>query len=465
MKNFTMVEVGRYRRLFDIDGMPVDLFNRFVVNMKDGENLSESTQVGYSEHVANMLDYLSELGLLDPHTPPSPTNAQRAISLYPRFLEDATLIDDPQLAQVAQNLGRAPISKASCSKHCAGINKFSEFSQKVITQENVLKRSLGIEAQTPPLRTFQPQQQTRSRFETLRLQQNSVIASCINGAKLKATKRKPRLTTKVPEQTFAGKDFPRNRLIQAINRATNSRDRLLWIMLPATGLRFSEAMQSRLSDIDLKKRTMRVYDPYGARNPLTKAEKKLPNKGRRTTKVYILEPLKDMFFDALEDYLKDRPRVIGQDYLFLQATPEKYGEPQCTSTPFKTLNGTCNRAFKRAQIKESIHTDSAAQRPYTLHSLRHFYAMWLKNCVRSKRSQKLGLEIYQIQRLMGHKKLSTTMRYCHDDQNIVDMIMEVSDLTMAGQIGEVDLDIHYGTALIEYGKSLLSNGIKRLELQ
>lgn len=451
MKNFTMVQVGRYRRLFDAEGAPVDLFNRFVVDMKEGQGLSDSAQDGYAEHVANMLDFMCELGLLDLDNPPSPTNAQRALSLYPRFLEDAALIDDPQLAQVAQSLGRTPISKASCGKHCAAINNFSEFSNRFAKQEYALERAQGAEGIRAPLPPFQPQQQTRSHFETLRLLQNSVIASCINGTKLKATRRKPRLSTKVREQTFAGKDFPRNRLITMINRATNSRDRLLWLMLAATGLRFSEALQMRRSDIDLKKRSMRVHDPDGARNPITQEEKRLPNKGRRTTRIYILAPLEDMLFDALEAYLDERPQVIEQDYLFLHSTPEKYGEPLCTSTPFKTLNGMCNRAFKKAQIE-----GEEKQHFFSLHSLRHFYATWLKNCVRAKGSQKLGLEIYQIQRLMGHKQLTTTMRYCHDDQIITDMVMEVADLSMAGQLNEVDLDAWYGSALIAYGNSLIS---------
>ncbi|RML52176.1 MULTISPECIES: site-specific integrase, partial [Pseudomonas syringae group] len=135
----------------------------------------------------------------------------------------------------------------------------------------------------------------------------------------------------------------------------------------------------------------------------------------------------------------------------LHSTNEKYGLPMCTSTPFKTLNGTCNRAFKKAQIEGEV-----KQHFYTLHSLRHFYATWLKNCTRAKGSNKVGLDVYRIQRLMGHKQLSTTMRYCHDDQIIVDMIMEVADLSMAGQFDEIDLNAYYGSALIEYGKSLIS---------
>lgn len=122
--------------------------------MKEGQGLSDSAQDGYTEHVANMLYFMCELGLLDLDNPPSPTNAQRALSLYPRFLEDAALSDAPQLAQVAQSLGRTPISKASCGKHCAAINKFGEFSERFAKQEYALKRAPGAERTRAPLAPF-----------------------------------------------------------------------------------------------------------------------------------------------------------------------------------------------------------------------------------------------------------------------------------------------------------------------
>jgi hypothetical protein len=48
------------------------------------------------------------------------------------------------------------------------------------------------------------------------------------------------------------------------------------------------------------------------------------------------------------------------------------------------------------------------------------------------------------------------MRYCHDDQAIIDIQMEAADLSMSGNFGEVDLDAYYGSALIEYGKNLMT---------
>ena len=113
MKNFLLVQVGPSLRLYDSDDQPVDLFNRFTEDMRLQARHAESTRKGYSEHVANGLDYLCELGLLDVMNPPSPENFTRALNDYPTFLEDAQHCIDPVLADVAVRLGRSPISKGS----------------------------------------------------------------------------------------------------------------------------------------------------------------------------------------------------------------------------------------------------------------------------------------------------------------------------------------------------------------
>lgn len=457
MKNFLLVQVGPSLRLYDSDDQPVDLFNRFTEDMRLQARHAESTRKGYSEHVANGLDYLCELGLLDVMNPPSPENFTRALNDYPTFLEDAQYCIDPVLADVAVRLGRSPISKGSCQKHCSAFNKFASLCERYIKQERELKTALGLNLETQYAILGQPELVERTPLERFRMRQNSIISGNIMGTKLKATKRKPRMSTNPPEPTFEGKDFPRSRLQTTINFIKNTREKLLATMLAAGGLRFSEAIQLRRSDIDLVNKTISVNDPNGARRPITEKARRMPFKGRRTSKVYLIHPLRDWLFELIELYLEERPQVLEGDYLFLHDNDEKYGHPMCTSTPMKTLNKSFNSAFKKAQIKQAALTNCDQANLFTLHSLRHFYAMWLKNCVRVKGKKKLGLEIYQIQRLMGHKRLATTMRYCHDDQDIVDMLMEASDLRMEHPDNIIDLEEHYANTLIDHGNYLKSH--------
>ena len=456
MKHFILVQVGPSLRLYDHEARPVDLFNRFTEDMRLRSRHADSTQKGYSEHVANSLDYLYELGLLDVMNPPSPENFTRALNDYPTFLEDAQHCTDPVLAEVAVRLGRSPISKVSCQKHCSALNKFTSLCERHVKQERELKTALGLNLETQYTILGQPELVERRPLESFRMRQNSIISGNIMGTKLKATKRKPRVSTNPPAPTFEGKDFPRSRLQATLNLITNTRERLLATMVAAGGLRFSEAIQIRRSDVDLVNRTISVNDPNGARRPITEKARRMPFKGRRTSKVYLIHPLRDWLFELIELYLEERPQVLEGDYLFLHDNVEKYGIPMCTSTPMKTLNKSFNSAFKKSQVKQAALTGCDRAHLFTLHSLRHFYAMWLKNCVRVKGKKKLGLEIYQIQRLMGHRLLTTTMRYCHDDQDIVDMLMEASDLRMEHPDNIIDLDEHYADTLIKHGNYLKS---------
>ena len=457
MKNFILVQVGPSLRLYDSDDQPVDLFNRFTEDMRLQGRHAESTRKGYSEHVANCLDYLHELGHLDVTNPPSPENFNRALNDYPTFLEDAQYCGDPVLAEVALRLGKTPISKTSCKKHCAAMNNFTSVCELYVKQERELKTALGLNLNLQYAILGQPELVERTSLERFRLRQNSLIGGNIMGTKLKATKRKPRMSTNPPIPTFENKDFPRSRLQATLNLIKNTREKLLATMVAAGGLRFSEAIQIRRSDIDLINKTISVNDPNGARRPITEKARRMPFKGRRTSKVYLIQPLHDQLFELIELYLEERPQALEEDYLFLHENGEKYGQPMCISTPMKTLNNSFNRAFKKAQMEEAALTSSDQAHLFTIHSLRHFYAMWLKNCVRVKGKKRPGLEIYQIQRLMGHKLLTTTMRYCHDDQNIVDMLMEVADLRMEHPDNIIDLDEYYADALIEYGNYLKSD--------
>lgn len=457
MKNFFLVQVGPSLRLYDNDDQPVDLFNRFTDDMRLRSRLAESSQKGYAEHVANGLDYLYELGHLDVANPPSPENFNRALNDYPIFLEDAQYCSDPVLAEVALRLEKTPISKNSCKKHCAAMNKFTHSCEIYVKQQREIKSALGINLNLQYVIFGEPEFIERTSLERFRLRQNSLIAGNIMGTKLKATKRKPRMSTTPPTPTFEGKDFPRSRLGATLNLIKNTREKLLAIMIAAGGLRFSEAIQIRRNDIDLINKTISVNDPNGTRRPITEKARRMPFKGRRTAKVYLIQPLHDQLFELIELYLKERPQAIEEDYLFLHESEEKYGRPMCISTPMKTLNKSFNLAFKKAQLKEAGLTGSDAHHLFTMHSLRHFYAMWLRNCVRVKGKAKPGLEYYQIQRLMGHKLLSTTMCYCHDDQNIVDLLMEVADIRMEHPDNVIDLDEYYADALIEYGNHLKSD--------
>jgi integrase/recombinase XerD len=136
-----------------------------------------------------------------------------------------------------------------------------------------------------------------------------------------------------------------------------------------TGLRVGELTRVQLEEIANESITIRTFESHGSRNiPLNQAAKK-----------------------ALERYLRVRPKTKSKN-LFVT----KYGKPLLV----RNLRVSINRYFQVAGIKDA-----------TVSSLRHtFIAHQLMR----------GASVVLIQKLAGHKRLTTTERY-------LDMVMDKID--------------------------------------
>jgi len=157
------------------------------------------------------------------------------------------------------------------------------------------------------------------------------------------------------------------------------RDRAILETLYATGIRASELMNLKPTDIDTDEKVLRV----------------LLGKGRKDRNV----PLTSAAADAIEAYLADGrslfPLAAHSPLLFLA---QRGGKMHVA-----TLNEMVQAWAKKAGIKKRV----------TCHTFRHSVATHLL---------KGGADIRHIQVLLGHSSLSSTERYTH---------VEISDLKKA----------------------------------
>ena len=129
------------------------------------------------------------------------------------------------------------------------------------------------------------------------------------------------------------------------------------------GLRLSEVVALRVSDIDGERRLLRIDQGKGAKDRLV--------------------PLSPTLLDALRAYWRlYRPH----DRLF--AGPS--GEPLSART--------LQRAYTQAKRKAGV------AKVGCVHALRHAYAT---------HQLAAGLQVERLQRLMGHRSIHTTLRYVH----------------------------------------------------
>jgi integrase/recombinase XerD len=156
----------------------------------------------------------------------------------------------------------------------------------------------------------------------------------------------------------------REEVSRLLDAATRLRDRAAMEIGYSGGLRLSEVLHLRLTDIDSHQMVIRIQQ----------------GKGRKDRNVMLSRVL----LDTLRRYWKERkPR----HWLF----PGQRGNQPVHETVIQ-------RAFAEAKVRARIDKD------VTFHSLRHGFATHLMEA---------GVAPRTIQALLGHRSLSTTERYTH----------------------------------------------------
>jgi len=167
-----------------------------------------------------------------------------------------------------------------------------------------------------------------------------------------------------------------SRLFAAVKHAKH---RLVFETIYACGLRVSEATQLKVRDIDRGRMTVRIEQGKGSKDR------------------YV--PLSKRLLQRLEHYwTTDQPR----HWVFEGSTPER------------SMHITAvQKAYTLAKLRAGI------QKHGGVHALRHAYATHLIES---------GVDVLTVQRLLGHRSVSTTMRYFHLSQARIAVVRSPLDL-------------------------------------
>jgi len=161
-----------------------------------------------------------------------------------------------------------------------------------------------------------------------------------------------------------------DKIIETLKEDTKEeiRDKCIFELLYATGLRVSELSDLLLKNIDFKEKSIRVF-----------------GKGSKERIVYY----GDYASSLLEKYMKVRDGFLikeNTDYLLINKVGTKLSR--------QSIEGIINRIMKKTLIKHKI----------SPHTLRHTYATHLLDN---------GADLRSVQELLGHENLDTTEIYTH----------------------------------------------------
>lgn len=150
---------------------------------------------------------------------------------------------------------------------------------------------------------------------------------------------------------------------QLLEAARPGRERMLLQTAYACGLRLQEVLHLKVKDIDSARMVLHVRQGKGNKDRLT--------------------PLSVKLLNELREYYRTHRPV---QWLF----SNKAGEPVHPGTVQRQLQ----RAVKKARLSK----------PATMHTLRHSYATHMLEA---------GVDVMTLQKILGHRQLSTTARYLH----------------------------------------------------
>jgi integrase/recombinase XerD len=179
------------------------------------------------------------------------------------------------------------------------------------------------------------------------------------------TLRRDRTTFDVPSVRQPGKlpvILSREEVQRLIAQVPNLKHRTMLLTAYATGLRLNEVLHVRVTDIDSTRMTIRVEQGKGGQDRYTVLSTEL--------------------LDALRAYWRvARPST----WLFPSARRPQPLDPSALQ-----------RVFQTAKLRAGI------KKPGGIHGLRHAFATHLLEG---------GVDLHTIQRLLGHRDISTTTRY------------------------------------------------------
>lgn len=164
-------------------------------------------------------------------------------------------------------------------------------------------------------------------------------------------------------ERFLPQILSKEEVVRLFKNTNNLKHLTILKTIYALGLRRSEVLNLKISDIDGKRKLVHIKNAKGKKDRII--------------------PLSDKLLTQLREYYKIyKPKK----YLFYGAGKEQYSTA--------SLRNVFVKACNRAKITKKV----------TLHSLRHTYATHLMDS---------GTDIRMIQELLGHDSIKTTMRYTH----------------------------------------------------
>lgn len=420
MKNVTIIETSVNKnkswKLINNQGEELSFFSVFSNLLI--KKYPKNTRFVYCRNVALFVDYLEEATLVYKDRQLTKSFLVEVIESFSEWL----LYGDNSGSEIAVNINKSYqsklYSKQTVDLIMASVRLFLKASERVRLEQE----SLGEDVDSKLLLEINTKETISNNVKQAMIK-NSMIAGVVaNGPQLLNACILP--IAKSQSYFNTERAFPFDKIIPLVESFSSYRDKALYMLCAASGCRIHEALQILIEDIDLKTRTVFLIDPISridnkSYKSLTAEERdQLTWKGRQTNRTVLIQPFGDLFFEYLEQYIKQEyVHHNKHQFVFQHIRGKEKGKPF-----FLSASSTRNEAFKKAISKIGVENELNQG----VHSLRHMYGTYLLNYF-PKSDGSYGLPIAIVQKIMGHSTIGATQKYARHDQDLIAIELEYAN--------------------------------------
>ncbi|SOS35765.1 integrase [Pseudomonas syringae group genomosp. 3] len=405
MNRLTRIKCEPPRLYESATGAPLDFYNEFTEYLwgEIGTSYARNSAISLERGGRVFSEFLYETGALSGRL--DPVTASKTMQLFSSYLIDGADAKDPIVRQAFIRTGRKKISTNSAGQYIAGANLLLNVCSTItFEQAEMISVLTDLPPQTQVNALPELDSRVRSPQELARIHANTLQVKPTLGAGAKKARGGLRAPKKKKDRKAKHIAVPH--ILPMLENAPTPLDGLIW-SFGLGSLRVSETMGFRLEDVDVHNKLIRVEDPKGLRDTTNKES--FGYKGRKTAVVTMFEPFKSIFWQKLAEYMAVRPSS-NSPWLLLSLDKKTYGVPLC-ELKSSSVNRAINRSIQATQNKLEF---VAPQGEYSSHQFRHLFGVWAYNYVVVPGRPKPGLDLPEIQLLMGHADLKSTEIYAVD---------------------------------------------------
>ncbi|RQW62078.1 tyrosine-type recombinase/integrase [Vibrio viridaestus] len=397
-----------------------------------GRTLSANTINSYREAVIKFIDYLHAAGIMGATGQVDLSYCRKCVMGYVDYIHREERLSISHHVAVIRELMkdyRPRLTGNSINLHINAVEKYITLSERYASALHTkMCREIGI---SPVENSYQPifeqvwQSNEISLSQKKFWQQNTMIGGVLGIKNIHAKQHRIFDRVAVEDSKVRNKvEISQQQIEELLNLDSLSlRDRVLYALMFASGLRISEAILLQLCHINFTEHRIFMPQDSISKRGLSDEECRICSawKGRHTLndEVLLFGIAEDIFWRELNHYIKNQVTDYSHDFLFTFTKGPRVGRPLLLTlrADEKRSHSNLVKHFKSKLLEIGIPEKSVSGPHFCRHAQVHYlHNEAPRRIIAPDGNERLvfGYPLEVVKSLIGHVNLTSTMNYERD---------------------------------------------------